>query len=75
MGDLPLSVVIGERSDNPRGVGHELRLELRALSRAGTEHRVPGADHGSLLHEREHAEQVAEIIVAMALSVRLRLGR
>jgi pimeloyl-ACP methyl ester carboxylesterase len=65
LGDLPLAVVIGDASDNAT-VGLPLQREYLALSSRAVERHVPGADHGSLVHDRDHAGRTAEVIIETA---------
>jgi pimeloyl-ACP methyl ester carboxylesterase len=60
LGDIPLAVVTACRAVLP---GHpELQKELTALSRDSFHMTVKGANHVTLITEREHAQSVVEAI-------------
>lgn len=64
-GDTPVCVVVGGESENATGEPRALQGELLQLSTDSRLVTVPGANHASLIHNRDHAHAVAAEIRAM----------
>lgn len=74
-GDLPILVVSATAlmEGMPEGfleVNHELHAELASMSSRGRQVQVPGADHLSLLMDRDHALETAAYLRELVESVR-----
>lgn len=72
LGDIPLRVIVGRASENAEGTPRELQEEFLDLSTDSRLTVVDGATHISLVHNREHARAVAEVIAALVEQARQR---
>lgn len=63
VGNMPLLLVIGSISEEATGVGLELQVELGKLSTNSQTFWVEGADHSSLVHDPELAQQTGTVIL------------
>jgi len=69
-GDTPLRVIVGGASENASGTPRELQDELAALSTKGSVQVIDGADHVTLIHNRDYAHAVAQVILGLVADAR-----